>query len=128
MLLICSNALVLVSEARAARVPPRLVLAVAYTESRCQSDAVSTLGARGIMQVMPFWTKNRVMARRCRGTNLFDARIGACFGARILRHYFSRSHSWRVALQRYNGSSGPRYFNEVRRSLQRVYISQGWPQ
>ena len=91
-------------EARRAGLEPALVLAVIEVESRFNPRAASSANARGLMQVMPFWTKSigdgQVGA-------LHDARINIRYGCVILRHYLDREQGNLVrALARYNGSLG----------------------
>ncbi len=90
-------------EAIRAGLDPQLVLGVIQVESAFRKYAVSTAGARGYMQVMPFWVK-------LIGTNehnLFHLRINLRYGCTILRHYLDieKGDLFR-ALGRYNGSLG----------------------
>ena len=81
-------------------------------ESCFKKYAVSTAGARGFMQVMPFWVK--LVGRS--DDNLFHLRTNLRYGCTILRHYLDieRGDLYR-ALGRYNGSLGqPGYPNMVR--------------
>lgn len=95
-------------EATRAGLDPQLVLAVIHAESAFRKYAISTAGARGLMQVMPFWV-DLIGDRR---DNLFDTRTNLRYGAVILRHYLwdrEKGDMFR-ALGRYNGSLGrPRY-------------------
>ena len=99
-------------EARRAGLDPQLVLGLIEVESGFKKYAVSRAGARGYMQVMPFWVKEI-------GTNehnLFHLRINLRYGCTILRHYLDieKGDLFR-ALGRYNGSLGrPEYPNLVR--------------
>ena len=90
-------------EALRAGLDPQLVLGVIEVESRFRKYAVSRAGARGYMQVMPFWT--RLIGSR--GDNLFHLRTNLRYGCVILRHYLDmeKGDYWR-ALGRYNGSLG----------------------
>lgn len=95
-------------EAQRAGLDPQLVLGLIEVESGFRRHAVSVAGARGYMQVMPFWT--RVLADGD-ATRLFDARTNLRYGCLILRHYLDveRGDLYR-ALGRYNGSLGrPEY-------------------
>jgi soluble lytic murein transglycosylase-like protein len=98
-------------EASRAKLPPELVLAVIQVESNFDRFAISEAGARGLMQVMPFWLKE--LGRP--DDNLFDAQTNLRFGCTILRYYLDREKGNRVrALARYNGSIGSfRYPNLV---------------
>ena len=106
-------------EAQRAGLDPHLVLAVIDVESRFRKYAVSKAGARGYMQVMPFWAK--VIGQP--GTNLFNLRTNLRFGCTILRHYLDReSGDLTRALGRYNGSLGqPEYPERVSRVLREVW-------
>jgi len=103
-------------EARRAGLDPQMILGLIEVESGFRKYAVSKVGARGYMQVMPFWT-------RLIGTpqhNLFHLRMNLRYGCTILRHYLDieRGDLFR-ALGRYNGSLGkPEYPNRVRASWQ----------
>jgi len=92
-------------EAKRAGLDPHLVLAVIEIESRFHKYAVSKAGARGLMQVMPFWVKQIGSP----GQNLFHERTNLRFGCTILRHYLDRENgNLANALARYNGSLGQR--------------------
>ena len=85
----------------AAPLPPGLVLAVLDVESRFDRWAVSSAGAVGLMQVMPFWPEQLGMRRRELVTMEANIRMGCA----ILRHYLATEHNdVRRALGRYNGS------------------------
>src|SRR5690606_26497180 len=77
--------------------------------------AVSKAGARGLMQVMPFWVKEIGE----KGHNLFRERTNLRYGCTILRHYLDRERgNLSNALGRYNGSLGrPEYPNRVLHAL-----------
>lgn len=92
-------------EATRAGLDPQLVLGLIQVESGFRKYAVSSVGARGYMQVMPFWVK--VIGSR--DHNLFHMRTNLRFGCTILRHYLDieRGDLFR-ALGRYNGSLGNR--------------------
>ncbi|MDQ5879339.1 MAG: hypothetical protein QG616_183 [Pseudomonadota bacterium] len=99
-------------EAKRAGLDPQLVLGLMQVESGFRKYAVSSAGARGYMQVMPFWIK--VIGRP--DDNLFNLRTNLRYGCTILRHYLDieRGDLYR-ALGRYNGSLGqPDYPNAVR--------------
>lgn len=103
-------------EAKRAGLDPQLVLGLIQVESAFRKYAVSTAGARGFMQVMPFWTK--VIGNS--EDNLFHLRTNLRFGCVILRHYLDieKGDLFR-ALGRYNGSLGrPEYPNMVLRAWQ----------
>jgi len=98
-------------EAMRAGLDPHLVLAVIDVESRFRKYAVSKAGARGLMQVMPFWVKELGEASH----NLFQERTNLRYGCTILRHYLDREKgNMTNALARYNGTLGqPQYSNRV---------------
>jgi soluble lytic murein transglycosylase-like protein len=90
-------------EAMRAGLDPHLVLAVVDVESKFHKYAVSRAGARGLMQVMPFWIEQIGEP----GTNLFHERVNLRYGCTILRHYLDRENgNMANALARYNGSLG----------------------
>jgi len=90
-------------EARRAKLPPELVLAVIEVESAFNQRAISRVGARGLMQVMPFWLKE--IGRP--GDDLFSIQTNLRMGCTILQHYLKRESGNLVrALGRYNGSLG----------------------
>ena len=93
-------------EAMRAGLDPHLVLAVIDVESRFRKYAVSRSGARGLMQVMPFWVKE--LGESSGPThNLFHERTNLRYGCTILRHYLDRERgNLTNALGRYNGSLG----------------------
>lgn len=90
-------------EASRAGLEPELVLGLIQVESGFKKYAVSSAGARGYMQVMPFWTKSIGLPEH----NLFHLRLNLRYGCTILRHYLDIEHGdlYR-ALGRYNGSLG----------------------
>ena len=106
-------------EAQRAGLDPQLVLAVIDVESRFRKYAVSSAGARGYMQVMPFWIKEIGQP----GNNLFSLRTNLRYGCTILRHYLERERGDLTrALGRYNGSLGrPEYPERVSRALRDVW-------
>ncbi len=94
-------------EATRAGLDPQLVLGLIQVESGFKKYAVSSAGARGFMQVMPFWVK--LIGRS--DDNLFHLRTNLRYGCTILRHYLDieKGDLYR-ALGRYNGSLGkPEY-------------------
>lgn len=104
-------------EAKRAGLDPQLVLGVIQVESNFRKYALSPVGARGFMQVMPFWRKLIGNADH----NLFHLRTNLRYGCVILRHYLDmeKGNLYR-ALGRYNGSLGrPEYPNLVVRAWQR---------
>lgn len=99
-------------ESRRAGLDVSLVLGLIQVESAFRKFAVSSVGARGYMQVMPFWS--RVIGDGDAG-KLFHMQTNLRFGCVILRHYLDREQgNLFMALGRYNGSRGqPQYPNAV---------------
>ncbi len=90
-------------EAARARLWPELVLAVIETESNFDRFAISSAGARGLMQIMPLWLEE--IGRP--DDNLFDIATNLRYGCTILRYYLDQENGHRArALARYNGSLG----------------------
>jgi soluble lytic murein transglycosylase-like protein len=91
-------------ESRRAGLDTTLVLGLIQVESNFRKFAVSNVGARGYMQVMPFWT--RVIGDGDPG-KLFHMQTNLRFGCVILRHYLDRERGdLFMGLGRYNGSRG----------------------
>jgi soluble lytic murein transglycosylase-like protein len=108
-------------EAKRAGLDPQMVLGLIQVESGFKKYAVSSAGARGYMQVMPFWVK----LIGSKDSNLFHMRTNLRFGCTILRHYLDmeKGDLYR-ALGRYNGSLGkPEYPNMVRGAWEKQW---GW--
>jgi len=90
-------------EATRAGLDPHLVLALIEVESGFRKYAVSKAGARGYMQVMPFWTRSIGTSDH----NLFHLRMNLRYGCTILRYYLDiEKGDTHRALGRYNGSLG----------------------
>ena len=94
-------------EAKRAALEPELILAVINVESNFDRFAISSAGAQGLMQIMPFWLDEIGQPE----DNLIDIRTNVRFGCTILSHYLKREHGdlYR-ALARYNGSVGKRWY------------------
>ena len=91
------------------RLPPGLVMAVIEVESRFDRWAVSSAGAVGLMQVMPFWPEQLGMQRH----QLTQVEANLRMGCAILRHYLTRERNdVGKALARYNGSVGRRSYSD----------------
>ena len=104
-------------EATRAGLDPQLVLGLIQVESGFKKYAVSSAGARGYMQVMPFWVK----LIGGRNDNLFHLRMNLRYGCTILKHYLDieKGDLFR-ALGRYNGSLGrSEYPDAVRAAWER---------
>ncbi len=98
-------------EATRAELYPELVLAVIDVESNFNQFAISSAGAMGLMQVMPFWLKEIGHP----DDNLFHLKTNLRMGCTILRYYLDMEKGdLTQALARYNGSKGSyRYTNKV---------------
>ncbi|MBC7992835.1 MAG: lytic transglycosylase domain-containing protein [Rhizobacter sp.] len=91
-------------ESARAGLEPALVLGVAQVESGFRKYAISSAGARGYMQVMPFWAR---LIGNGDATKLFHMQTNLRFGCVILRHYLNIERGdLFLALGRYNGSRG----------------------
>src|SRR5512132_2845720 len=104
-------------EASRAGLDPQLVLGLIQQESNFRKYAVSSAGARGYMQVMPFWLRQIGDAEH----DLFTLRTNLRYGCTILRYYLDLENGdlYR-ALGRYNGSLGrSEYPSAVLASMQR---------
>lgn len=101
-------------EATRAGLDPELVLALINVESNFDRFAISSAGARGLMQIMPFWLNE--IGRP--DDNLFNINTNLRFGCTILGIYLKRENgNMYQALARYNGSVGKRWYPD------RVYIA-----
>jgi soluble lytic murein transglycosylase-like protein len=108
-------------EAKRAGLDPQLVLGVIQVESNFRKHAVSSEGARGYMQVMPFWT--RLIGST--DHNLFHLRTNLRYGCVILRYYLDLEHGdYFRALGRYNGSLGR---SEYPNLVMRAWINWKYP-
>lgn len=99
-------------ESRRKGLETALVLGLIQVESGFRKYAISSAGARGYMQVMPFWTRQIGDGDPSR---LFHMQTNLRFGCVILRHYLDLERGdLFLALGRYNGSRGkPEYPNMV---------------
>ena len=105
-------------EARRAGLEPALILGLIQVESGFRKYAISSVGARGYMQVMPFWT--RVIGDG-QPSRLFHMQANLRYGCSILRMYIDMERGdLFLALGRYNGSRGRQeYPNAVRAAWKR---------
>jgi soluble lytic murein transglycosylase-like protein len=105
-------------ESKRAGLEAELVLGLVQVESAFRKYAISVVGARGYMQIMPFWA--RLIGDGDPG-RLFHMQTNLRFGCVILRHYLDRERGdLFMALGRYNGSRGrPEYPNAVFAARQR---------
>jgi soluble lytic murein transglycosylase-like protein len=108
-------------EAKRAGLDPQMVLGLIQVESGFKKYSVSSAGARGYMQVMPFW----VGLIGSKDNNLFHMRTNLRFGCTILRHYLDiENGDLYRALGRYNGSLGkPEYPRMVQGAWEKQW---GW--
>ena len=109
-------------EATRAGVKPELVLAVIEVESDFNPYAISRAGARGLMQVMPFWLEEIGKP----GDSLFRVQTNLRYGCTILKYYLDKeSGDLTRALARYNGSVGRWvYPNKVYQAFNRHWYPQ----
>lgn len=109
-------------EAHRAGLSPELVLAVIEVESNFNPFAISSAGARGLMQVMPFWLKEIGKP----GDSLFRVHTNLRYGCTILKYYLDKERGNLFhALARYNGSRGkPQYPTLVNRAMKTRWYRQ----
>jgi soluble lytic murein transglycosylase-like protein len=97
------------SEASRAGLSPEIVLALIEVESHFDGYAVSSAGALGIMQIMPFW-KHEIGRPE---DNLINIQTNLRYGCTILKYYLEREKGRLAdALARYNGSYGQYWYSE----------------
>ena len=97
------------THATKAGLSPQLVLSVIEVESHFNHFALSSAGAQGLMQVMPFWKKSIGKP----SDNLMDIETNLRYGCSILSHYIKRDNGNLIAaLARYNGSRGKTWYPE----------------
>ena len=116
----------LVREGRRANIGATLLVGVLLTENPdLEPKATSSVGARGLMQVMPFHAGNW----GCASSDLFDIDANICHGVQILADNLKRSRNLPTALQRYNGcvrgTNTPdcfRYASKVYRSARKTAV------
>jgi soluble lytic murein transglycosylase-like protein len=109
-------------EATKVDLPPELVLAVIDVESNFDRFAISDAGARGLMQIMPFWLDE--IGRP--DDDLFHIDTNLRFGCTILRYYYDQENGdYKRALARYNGSVGKVWYpNRVFSALTKRWYRQ----
>ncbi len=109
-------------ESKRVDVAPELVLALIEVESAFDEFAISVSGARGLMQIMPFWLDEIGLSDK----NLFKIRTNLRMGCTILRYYLDiESGNLTRALARYNGSLGRyEYPNKVINALNKRWFRQ----
>jgi soluble lytic murein transglycosylase-like protein len=108
-------------EAHRSGLPPELVLSVIDVESNFSQYAISRAGARGLMQVMPFWLK--IIGKP--GDSLFRIQTNLRLGCTILKYYLDKEQgNLQAALKRYNGTSERAYAMRVDRVLRTRWFRQ----
>jgi hypothetical protein len=90
----------IVKEGKKKQIDPALLVGVMLVESdNLNTHARSRVGARGLMQVMPFhrgqWG--------CKSNDLYSVEGNICHGVSVLADAIKHAPNLRVALQRYNG-------------------------
>lgn len=94
----------LLSAAKEHDVDLALLTAIVTVENpTLKSAAKSRAGAVGLMQVMPFWKRDRVARRRCGGTDLTNDAVNLCFGIHVLKFTMRSRRTLPGALLYYNG-------------------------
>jgi soluble lytic murein transglycosylase-like protein len=110
-------------ESKRAGLDVSLVLGLIQVESAFRKFAISVVGARGYMQVMPFWT--RVIGDGD-ASKLFHMQTNLRFGCVILRHYLDREKGdLFMALGRYNGSRGKAVYPDAVFAAQKNWVWTG---
>jgi soluble lytic murein transglycosylase-like protein len=107
-------------ESRRAGLEPELVLGLIQVESGFRKYAVSKAGARGYMQVMPFWAR---LIGDSEPARLFHMQVNLRFGCAILRHYLDLERGdLFMALGRYNGSRGRAEYPQAVLAARRAWL------
>ena len=110
-------------ESKRAGLETSLVLGLIQVESGFRKYAISSAGARGYMQVMPFWA--RVIGDG-NTSRLFHLQTNVRFGCVILRHYLDREKGDQfMALGRYNGSRGRAEYPNLVFGARRQWLMPG---
>jgi len=108
-------------EASRAGLSPEVVLSVIDVESNFNQYAISPVGARGLMQVMPFWLKEIGKP----GDSLFRVQTNLRLGCTILKYYLDKEKgNLYAALKRYNGTSERDYPLKVDKVLRTRWFPQ----
>ena len=98
------------------------MLGLIQVESGFRKYAISVVGARGYMQIMPFWARLIGYGH----VNLFRLQTNLRFGCVILRHYLDRERGdLFMALGRYNGSRGKAEYPNAVFASQRQWLVSG---
>ncbi|MBI3777456.1 MAG: transglycosylase SLT domain-containing protein [Gammaproteobacteria bacterium] len=108
-------------EANRAGLAPEVVLSVIDVESNFNQYAISSAGARGLMQVMPFWLKEIGQP----GDSLFRLQTNLRLGCTILKYYLDKEKgNLYAALKRYNGTRERDYSLKVDKALRTRWFRQ----
>lgn len=111
-------------EARRAGLEVSLVLGVMEVESGFRKFAISSAGARGLMQIMPFWAR---LIGDGDESKLFHMQTNIRFGCVILRHYLDLERgNMFMALGRYNGSRGKSPYPNAVFAAQKKWVLHGF--
>lgn len=109
-------------EATRAGLEPELVLGLIEVESGFKKYAISSVGARGYMQVMPFWLN---LLSGGHNHNLFSLRTNLRYGCVILRHYLDIEKGNMIrSLARYNGSLGKTHYSQAVLAARLKWLSE----
>jgi soluble lytic murein transglycosylase-like protein len=112
-------------ESRRAGLETELVLGLIQVESGFRKYAISSAGARGYMQVMPFWSR---LIGDGEVSRLFHLQTNLRFGCTILRHYLDiEQGDLFLALGRYNGSRGKAPYPDAVLAARRGWTLGGPP-
>ena len=110
-------------EAKRSGLEPSLVLGLVQVESGFRKYAISVAGARGYMQVMPFWAK---LIGDGQASRLFHMQTNLRFGCVILRHYLDQENGdLFMALGRFNGSRGRPEYPQAVLACRRQWLMPG---
>ena len=110
-------------ESKRAGLEPALVLGLIQVESGFRKYAISVAGARGYMQVMPFWARTIGTGD---ASQLFHMQANLRFGCVILRHYLDiEKGDLFLALGRYNGSRGRAEYPNAVFANRRHWLPEG---
>ena len=97
------------AHARNYDLPPALLAAVIYTESKFDADARSDAGAVGLMQLLPETARGIAVRTGGNGfvdSDLVDPELNVRYGSWYLRHLLDRYHDVRIALAAYHAGQG----------------------
>lgn len=108
-------------EATRSAIEPELLLGLITVESAFRKHAISSAGAVGYTQVMPFWLD---LLGKNKNHNLFDLHVNLRYGTTILRHYIEieKGNVFR-ALARYNGSLGKNTYPNLVLEKRKIWLN-----